>query len=108
MEGLLAPLPMVYIFHSFYVSREFVLMLMTSKTETNLTVKILKQDYRHHKIRKTFSKFYHRYSESWSLLLNAVLVKALLQQGISRPVSYGDLFFKFKRIVGILAINSKI
>ena len=28
-----------------------------------LTAKLLKQGYRYHKIRKTFSKFYHRHSE---------------------------------------------
>ena len=28
-----------------------------------LTAKLLKQGYRHHKIRKAFSKFYHRHSE---------------------------------------------
>ena len=28
-----------------------------------LTAKILKQGYRYHKIRKAFSKFYHRHSE---------------------------------------------
>ena len=29
-----------------------------------LTAKLLKQGYRYHKLRKTFSKFYHRHSES--------------------------------------------
>ena len=35
-----------------------------------LTAKLLKQGYRYHKIRKAFSKFYHRHSE---LLLNTTL-----------------------------------
>ena len=34
LSGILAPLPMVYIFHSLFVLRECVLMLMTSTTET--------------------------------------------------------------------------
>ena len=32
-------------------------------TKTFLTAKLLKQGYRYHKIRKAFSKFYHRHSE---------------------------------------------
>ena len=36
MEMLLAPLPLVYIFLSFFVWQERVLMLMTSTTETYL------------------------------------------------------------------------
>ena len=40
------------------------------------------------------------------VLLNLTIVKyniglkALLQQGISKPIFYGDLVYKFKRIVG--------
>ena len=72
-----------------------------------LTAKLLKQGYRYHKIRKAFSKFYHRHSE-----LNVKYstgLKTLLQQGISEPIFYGDLVYKFKRIVGKfnLVINSK-
>ena len=59
-----------------------------------LTAKLLKQAYRIHKIRKAFSKFYHRHSEL------IVKLKTLLQQGISEPIFYGDLVYKFKRIVG--------
>ena len=57
------PLPMVYIFLNLFVLLECVLMLTTSTTETFLTAKLLKQGYRYHKIRKVFSKFYHRHSE---------------------------------------------
>ena len=66
------------------------------------TAKLLKQGYRYHKIRKAFSKFYQRHSE--------LIVKYnILQQGISEPIFYGDLVYKFKRTVGklILVINSK-
>ena len=51
-----------------------------------LTAKLFKQGYRYHKIRKAFSKF--------------IGLKTLLQQGISEPIFYGDLVYKFKRIVG--------
>ena len=71
-----------------------------------LTAKLLKQGYRYHKIGKAFSKFYHRHSE---LIVKYIIgLKTLLQQGISEPIFYGDLVFKFKRIVGnlILVINS--
>ena len=54
-----------------------------------LTAKLLKQGYRYHKIRKAFSKFYHRHSEL-IVKYNSGL-KTLLQQGISEPIFYGDL-----------------
>ena len=60
------------------------------------TAKFLKQGYRYYKIRKAFSKFYHRH-----LLLNVkhnIGLKILLQHGISGPIFYGDLVYKFKRI----------
>ena len=64
MEMFLAPLPMVYIFLSLFGLLECVLMLMTSTKETYfLNAKLLKQGYRYNKIRKAFSKFYHRHSE---------------------------------------------
>ena len=64
MEMFLAPLPMAYIFLSLFVLQECVLMLMASTTKNLfLTAKLLKQGYRYHKIRKAFSKFYHRHSE---------------------------------------------
>ena len=59
-----------------------------------LTSKLLKQGYGYHKLRKTFSKVYHR------LLKYNIGLEFLLQQGISDPVFYGDLVYKFKRIVG--------
>ena len=61
------------------------------------TAKLLKQDYRYHKIRKAFSKFYHRHSEL--IVKYNIGLKTLLQQGISGPIFYGDLVYKFKRIV---------
>ena len=63
-----------------------------------LTAKLLKQGYRYHKIRKAFSKFYHRHSAL--IVKYKIGLKTLLQQGISEPIFYGDLVDKFKRIVG--------
>ena len=63
-----------------------------------LTAKLLKQDYRYNKIRKAFSKFYQRHSEL--IVKYNIRLKTLLQQGISEPICYGDLVYKFKGIVG--------
>ena len=57
----------------------------------------MKQGYRYHKIRKAFSKFNHRHSEL--IVKYNIGLKTLLQQGISY-IFYGDLVYKFKRIVG--------
>ena len=47
---------------------------------------------------KAFSKFCHRHSEL--IVKYNIGLKTLLQQGISEPIFYGDLVYKFKRIVG--------
>ena len=62
-----------------------------------LNAKLLKQGYRYHNIRKAFSKFYQRHSEV--IVKYNIGLKTLLQQGISEPIFYGDLVYKFKRIV---------
>ena len=62
------------------------------------TAKLLRQGYRYFKLRKAFSKFYRRHSalvEKYSVSL-----KTLLQQGISEPEFYGDLVYRFRKIVG--------
>ena len=104
MEMFLTPLPMVYIFRNLFVLRECFLILMT----LFLTAKLLKQGYRYHKIRKAFSKLYHRDSEL--IVKYNIGLKTLLQQGISEPIFYGDLVYKFNIIfleTLILVINSK-
>ena len=65
-----------------------------------LTAKLLTQGYRYHKIRTAFSKFYHRHSEL--IVKYNIGVKTLLQQGISEPIFYGNLVYKFKRLVETL------
>ena len=64
----------------------------------SLTAKLLQQGYRYHKLRKTFSKFYPRNYELVSKF--SVGLKTLLHQGLSEPEFYGDLVYKFKKIVG--------
>ena len=63
-----------------------------------LTAKLLKQGYRYHKLRKTFSKFYRRHCELISKFY--VGLKTLLREGLSEPVFYGDLVYKFKKLIG--------
>ena len=46
----------------------------------------------------TFSKFYRRHYELVSKFI--VGLKTLLHQGLSEPEFYGDLVYKFKKIVG--------
>ena len=58
--------------------------------------KLLKQDYRYHKLRKAFSKFYRRHYEKFNGGL-----KSLLHQDLSEPEFYGDLVYKFKKIKGM-------
>ena len=62
-----------------------------------LTAKILRQGYRY-KIRMAFAKFYLRHFDIVSKY--NVGLKTLLLQGLSEPVFYGDLVYKFRKIIG--------
>ena len=63
-----------------------------------LTAKLLRQGYLYHKLRNAFSKFYRRYYKLISEF--NVGLKSLLHQGLSEPEFYGDLVYKFKKIMG--------
>ena len=63
-----------------------------------LTAKLLKQGYRYHKLRKTFSKFYRRHSELVEKY--NVSLRKLLQQGISELEFYDDLVYRIRQNVG--------
>ena len=63
-----------------------------------LTAKLLQQGYRYHKLRKTFSKFNRRHYELISKY--NVGLKMLLSEGLSEPEFYGDLVYKFKKLIG--------
>ena len=68
-----------------------------------LTQKLLKQGYRYHKLRKTFSKFYRRYFDLISKF--QVGLNSLLRQGLSEPDFYGYLVYKLKKIVVFSAVH---
>ena len=59
-----------------------------------LTAKLLKQGYRYHKLRKTFSKFFRRHYDLVSKFNTGL--KSLLKQGLSEPELYGDLVYKLE------------
>ena len=63
-----------------------------------LTAKLLQQGYRYHKLRKTSSKFYRRHYELISKY--NVGFKKLLGEGLSESEFYGDLVYKFKKLIG--------
>ena len=63
-----------------------------------LTAKLLRQGYRCHKIRKAFSKFYRRHFDI--VFKYNFGLKTLLLQGRSEPEFYGDLVYKFRKIIG--------
>ena len=63
-----------------------------------LTAKLLRQEYRYHKIRKAFSKFYRWHFDI--VTKYNVGLKTLLLQGLSEPEFYGDLVYKFRKIIG--------
>ena len=64
-----------------------------------LPAKLLQQGYRYHKLRKTFSKFYRRHYELISKY--NVELKTLLSEALSEPEFYGDLVYKFKKLIVI-------
>ena len=53
--------------------------------------------YRYHKIRKAFSNIYRRHFDIVSKY--NVGLKTLLLQGLSKPEFYGDLVYKFRKII---------
>ena len=63
-----------------------------------LTAKLLGQGYRYHKLRKAISKFYQRHFDMVSKY--NVGLKTLLLDGLSEPEFYGDLVYKFRKIIG--------
>ena len=59
---------------------------------------LLRQGYSYHKLCKAFSKFYRRHFDIVSKY--NVGLKTLLLQGLSEPEFYGDLVYKFRKIIG--------
>ena len=65
-----------------------------------LAAKLLKQGYtcRCHKLHKAFSKFYWRHFDLLSIY--NVELKTLLLQGLLEPEFYGNMVYKFRKIIG--------
>ena len=81
-----------------YLEMQNSSLLWTYARNKVLTAKLLKQRYRYHKLRKAFSKFYRRHFDIVSKY--NVGLKTLLLQGLSEPEFYGDLGYKFRKIIG--------
>lgn len=61
-----------------------------------ITGRLISQGYRYHKLRKTFSKFFHRNStlvEKYKCSLRKLIIL-----GISHPDFYGDITYKIRKI----------
>ena len=65
-----------------------------------LTAKLLRQGYRYHKTRKAFSKFYRRHFDIVSKYNVGLKTLLLLLEGLSKPEFYGDLVYRFRKIIG--------
>ena len=60
--------------------------------------KLHQQGFRYHKLRKTFFKFSRRHYELISKF--NVGLKTLLREGLSESEFYGELVYKFKKLIG--------
>ena len=90
---------MGYTYLNLWHSPELLQILMTLTTLIMLLLpNFLRQGYRYFKLHKAFSKFYRRHSAL--LEKYSVSLKTLLQQGISEPEFYGDLVYRFRKIIG--------
>ena len=67
-------------------------------TDFNARNNFLKQGYRYHNLQKTFSKLYRRHYELISKY--NVGLKTLIGEGLSEQEFYGDLVYKFKKLIG--------
>ena len=94
MEMFLAPHHMAHIYFSLFVCAN---VDDFNSRNLFLTAKLSEQGYDIIKFEKHFFKFYHRHSEL--IVKYNIGLKTLLQQGISEPIFYGDLIYKFERIV---------
>ena len=73
----------VYIFQLMPFARASSYITDFNTRNKLLTQKLLKQGYRYHKLRKTFSEFYRRYYDLISKF--QVGLKSLLRHGLSEP-----------------------
>ena len=85
---------LVYIYLNLFALSEHLRLLLTSI----IVILNCGTSYRYHKLRKAFSKFYHRHFEL--IEKYHVSLKKLMQQGICNPEFYGNLVYKLKKIIG--------
>ena len=83
---------MVYTFRNVLGLLESAIMLQTSTLDGKTSPTELS-------VSKTFSKFYRTHYELISKY--NVGLKTLLSEGLSEPEFYGDLVYKFKKLIGI-------
>ena len=96
--------PMVFTFLNLFVLLKCPVMSMALITRNKvLTAKLLKQGYRYHKLREAFSKFYRRHFDLVSKYY--VGLKTRLQQVFSESEFYGDLVYKFRKIIGEFSLS---
>ena len=79
----------VYISQLIRFARECSSVDEFNKRNLFSTARLLKQGCGCHRIRRAFSKFYHRHSEL--IVKYNIGLKTLLQQGMSEPIFYSDL-----------------
>ena len=97
MESSLLPFLWYIYFSAYSFCKSVFLCWWLQQQKLILSAKLLKQGYRYHKIRKAFSKFYHRHSEL--IVKYKIGIKTFLQQSILELIFNGDLVYKFKQIV---------
>ena len=86
-------------FYGVYISQRIRFAhVADSNTRNKCLTKLLQQGNRYLKLRKTFSKFYRRHYELISKF--NVGLKTLLREGPSEPELYGDLVYKFRKLIG--------
>ena len=68
-----------------------------------ITSKLLTQGYRYHKLRKSFGKFFSTYSDLLSKF-GEISFQEFVSEGITRPVFYGDLVYKLRRVECLIGL----
>ena len=89
---------MGYTYLNLLDSPELLQILVTLISVIKFLLPNLRQGYRDFKLRKAFSKFLSQ-TQCLGRKYN-VSLKILLRQGISEPKFYGDLVYRFRKIVG--------
>ena len=80
--------PMVFTFLNIFDLLEYLVMLMTLVLVIRL--RFLRQGYRYHKIRKSFSQFYWRHFD----------IVCKYNVGLKTLLLQGELVYKFRKIIG--------